>query len=145
VTNDKMMFDRVSKKKATTCTPTGAQIELGVTKTVDPYTKKEVIVAPDGYDATKDDDAHLCADGTPTITLTIDNATDTATVVYGQGKYQLQSIEIRDSTGKLIDSRQVTNGGTWTGIPLSGAATGTITATITDTAYYTESDSGAYS
>ena len=144
VTNDKMMFDRVSKKKATTCTPTGAQIELGVTKTVDPYTKKEVIVAPDGYDATKDDDAHLCTDGKPTITLTIDNASDRATVVYGQGKYQLQSIEIRDSTGKLIDSRQVTNSGTWTGIPLASAATGTITATITDTAYYTESDSGAY-
>jgi hypothetical protein len=87
----------------------------------------------------------LCTDGKPTITLTIDNASDKATVVYGQGKYQLQSIEIRDSTGKLIDSRQVTNSGTWTGIPLASAATGTITATITDTAYYTESDSGAYS
>lgn len=48
ISNTTMTFDKVSKKKATACTPAAAKIDIGVTKTIDPYTKKDVISAPDG-------------------------------------------------------------------------------------------------
>lgn len=67
--SDKMTFDKVSKRKATKCTPAGARVELSVTKVQDPYTKKYVTSAPDGYDASKDDDAHHCGDATPSATI----------------------------------------------------------------------------
>lgn len=60
-----MVFDSVSKKKATDCTPAAARIELEVIKSTDPITKKEVISVADGYDATADDDVHQCSDQPP--------------------------------------------------------------------------------
>lgn len=66
-----MMFDSVSKKKATDLTPTNARIELEVVKMVDPVTKKDVFIAPDGYDASKDDDAHISSTSQPTVILPV--------------------------------------------------------------------------
>ncbi len=67
-TNAKLMFDKVSKKKATALTPDGAKIELDVNKMVDPITKKDVYTAVDtSYDASKDDDVHLATDVRPNI------------------------------------------------------------------------------
>ncbi len=73
-TEEKMMFDKVSKYKATAFTPDLAKIELDVIKTIDPVTKKDVYIAPDGYDATKDDDRHLASDIKPTVTLPLPTA-----------------------------------------------------------------------
>lgn len=67
-TTEKMKFDSVSKKKATAFTPIDLIIELDVTKTLDPVTKKEIYIAPDGYDASKDDDVHL-TDTQPTVSI----------------------------------------------------------------------------
>ena len=58
----KMTFDKVSKKKATDCTPDAAKDEQSVTKITDPVTKKTSYIAPFGYDATADDDLHRCDD-----------------------------------------------------------------------------------
>lgn len=141
--NEKMTFDKVSKKKATSCTPDGAKIEVGVTKMVDPVTKKDIFTAPDGYDPNSDDDTHQCSDAKPTVTI---SATGNAvSVTHTHGRYQLQQIEIQ-SGGNTIASRQVSNDGTWdlSGSDLSAAQAGTITATVTDTAYYTASTNANY-
>lgn len=143
VSNAKMMFDRVSKKKATSCTPQAAQIELGVTKAMDPFTKKEVISAPDGYDATADDDAHSCSDAQPHVTVSVDKHGNKATVTYTHGKFPLQSVEVTDASGKVIATRQITSDGTWS-VDLGTAMSGNITVTVTDSGYYTASDSDNY-
>lgn len=66
--NDKLTFDRLSKKKATDCTPAGARIELDVVKSIDPVTKRPAFSGvPAGYDATEDDDVHSCNDVKPSL------------------------------------------------------------------------------
>jgi membrane peptidoglycan carboxypeptidase len=66
--NAKLTFDKLSKKKATDCTPAGAKIELDVIKSIDPVTKKDIYSnVPDGYDAKADDDRHSCSDTDPSI------------------------------------------------------------------------------
>lgn len=62
-----MTFDKVSKKKATDCTPEAAKVNVDVWTITDPTTKKEFRYALDGYDANADDDAHHCGDAKPTI------------------------------------------------------------------------------
>ena len=66
-TVSQMDFDILSKYKATNFTPALARISLEVTKTIDPITNKEVYIAPEGYDATKDDNVHLASDVKPEI------------------------------------------------------------------------------
>ncbi len=143
-TNVKMDFDKVSKKKATSCTPDGAKVSIGVTKTVDPTTKKEILSASDGYDATKDDDAHSCDDAKPSVTIS-SNGGGSLTIYYTHGRYQLQSIEIRQGSNVLA-SKQLSGDGSWTlsGSDLSAASTGTIDATLTDAGYYTTGSSVQY-
>lgn len=143
ITNAKMIFDRVSKKKATDCTPAGAKIEIGVTKTNDPVTKKEVVSAPDGYDATADDDTHVCGDVPPSVT--IQQVGNSLEVSYKQGRFPLQSIKVTQG-GTVIASQSVGSSGSWTinAGDLAGASSGQLIATITDTAYYEGSGSVNY-
>ncbi len=65
---EKMVFDKVSKKKATECTPELAKTEAEVFKFLDPYTKKDSFSALGGYDANRVDDVHVCGEPIPTIT-----------------------------------------------------------------------------
>jgi penicillin-binding protein 1A len=93
-----MTFDSVSRKKATDCTPPRAKVELRVEKFKDPVTNKEAFFAPDGYDATKDDDVHKCDDVKPFVNnIDIDKIgkkyTITASVT--KGTHPLQNVEIR--------------------------------------------------
>lgn len=106
----KMTFDRVSKKKATECTPAKARIEETVVKTIDPNTKKEVFIAP-GYDASKDDDAHICGDATPGVSILVQHTggskyTITANLTAGKGN--LTGVTI--SVNGVVKSTQATSG-----------------------------------
>lgn len=134
--NIKMIFDRVSKKKATNCTPDGAKVEIGVNKSVDPITNKDILIAEDGYDATKDDDVHECGDVQPTALISTSGSS--VTIAYTHGRHPLQTVEVR-SGDKLILSRQVSNDGTYklSSQELQSAGSGPLTLTVTDTAYYT--------
>lgn len=136
--NAKLMFDRVSKKKATSCTPEGAKIEIGVTKIKDPITKKDVFIAPDGYNPNADDDAHSCGDAKPSVG-TISVSGNKASISLQQGKFPLQTVEV-GVDGASILSQQVSGSGTVTA-PLGGRKSGTITVTLTDHGYYTASGS----
>jgi penicillin-binding protein 1A len=142
-TNAKMVFDKVSKKKATNCTPESAKIEVSVTKVTDPISKQEIVTASDGYDATKDDDAHLCEDAKPTASVSSEGSG--VSITYTHGRYPLQSVEVR-SGDKVVASRQVSSDGSWklSKKDLEAASAGALTVTVTDTAYYTASSSTNY-
>ncbi len=144
VTNAKLTFDRVSQKKATDCTPPAARIDINVTKTTDPFTKQDVITAPDGYNADASDDVHACSDALPTVSISVSG--HTATVTYTHGTFALQSVSVQ-SGSTTIASKNVSANGTFTlnSGDLGAAQAGPLTATITDTGYYTASDSANYS
>lgn len=141
----KMTFDKVSKKKATSCTPEDAKIEIGVIKAKDDFTKKEIITSTDSsYDANADDDAHQCDDAKPTVSVST-TSSGTVSVTYTHGRYTLQSIELL-SGSTVVASKQVDSNGTWTLSPtdLASATSGTITAKVTDVGYYTATNSTSY-
>ena len=139
--NTKLMFDKVSKKKATDCTPEAARIELSVIKSTDPTTKKDVFIASDGYDASKDDDVHQCGDASPSISsITITPAGGnnyTITVAIAQGKATLTSLSV-SVNGTVIDTKSPAGGGSFVSpYTASGPDPFTVSATVTDELYYT--------
>lgn len=87
--NAKLTFDKISKKLATECTPAGAKVEISVIKMTDPKTKKPMYSASDGYDASKNDDAHHCdTDPKPSVSFNTSGITSTSVdinVVAGTG------------------------------------------------------------
>lgn len=137
----KLIFDKVSKKKASDCTPDAAKIELTVTKSIDPTTKNTIYLAPDGYDASKVDDFHKCGDVTPDISGICINGNDISIMVT-KGTNPLRTLDV-SVNGANVASINVADSGTYTtNYNFSGAST--VVATVTDTGYYTDSYSQAY-
>lgn len=141
--NAKLTFDRVSKKRATDCTPAAARIELDVVRTIDPVTKREVFTnVPSGYNATQEDDSHACNDVKPSL--------GSATVSSGPGDTWRIRVRVSQGTFSL--------GGNPVSISVNGAALsvsksgneyeatyegedspeGSISVTVTDTGLYTD-------
>lgn len=147
LTNAKLTFDKLTKYKATNCTPDAAKIELDVTKMTDPVTKKEVYISPDGYDATKEDDKHACTDSKPSIsTITADADTPaktyTITVSVGSaGTFKLKTLDIYVN-GASISSQSISAAGDYTAT-YTPTKTGSqeIRATVTDAGYYSDTKS----
>lgn len=135
--NATVTFDRVSKKKATSCTPEGARIDVSVVKTKDDYSNKEIITAQDGYDATQDDDVHKCGDSLPKVSIDLSNGNHVVSVSYSQGTHALQTVEVKVNN-QSVGSRQISASGSWgnIAIPESAGNNYTITATVTDSVYY---------
>lgn len=133
----KLTFDKVSKKKATACTPGAAKIEVSVTKTTDPVSKKDVYTSTDGYITDSDDDVHLCGDAQPIVSFgPVNNSTDTIAVSFSQGRYSLQHVQVTCGTQSLL-SKDVASTDTLTVSLSSITASCDLSATITDSAYYT--------
>lgn len=141
-TKQKLTFDRVSKFKATDCTPDAAKIELEVLKSIDPVTKKDAFIAPDGYDASKEDDKHRCgSDVKPSASISGYSSSGGGIVSFtiSQGTFAVRSVEI------FVDGKSVGS--------VSGSATSAIVGpvtsgkkisiVVTDEGYYTGS-SNAY-
>jgi len=141
--NSKLTFDKISKKKATSCTPDSAKIEIDVQKFTDPITKKDSFIAPDGYDATKDDDVHKCDDAKPSVG-TISMAKESGTtykisVSVVSGTHPLQQLEIRVGS-TIVSTQQISSSGTYTAsYTFTSNSTQTVTANLTDSAAYTAS------
>lgn len=132
----KMTFDKVSKKKATDCTPDGAKIDVNVIKSTDPTSKKTVYSASDGYDANNDDDAHHCDDAKPSITgINISGSTITVNVT--QGKADLDTLTV-SVNGQTVDTKSIAGGTSFT-TSYSVPAGATVTAVVTDKLYYSGS------
>jgi len=129
---DKLTFDRVSKYKATKCTPEAAKIELDVIRTTDPVTKKRTYIAPSGYDANKEDDKHACNDAKPKVS-NVSYSDGIVTFSTTPGKFKINKVEIfvnGKSVGSVSGSSQSANIG-----PVKAGRT--ISIVVTDDGYYT--------
>lgn len=143
--NEKMKFDRVSKKKATDCTPAAAIDEQNVSKYTDPSTKQTTISAPAGYDPNADDDVHACSDAKPNVSISVNNATGVATVTFSQGKFSLQTLDVQVD-GSTVSTQPISSDGTAT-VPLAASkgSVHNVTAVVTDSGYYQANKSDTYS
>lgn len=142
-TNTKLTFDRVSKKKATDCTPPAAREELDVTKSIDPITKSEVFTAPIGYDASRDDDVHSCDDARPSIgsiSLSGNGSDRTVRFNVSRGTFGLATIEVVVD-GVTVRSAEISGSGGQQNIAvsLSDSSEHTVVVNVRDQGYYTDS------
>ncbi len=137
-TKSQISFDKVSKKKATTCTPEAAKINISVSQTQDPVTKKASFIAPDGYDASADDDTHKCDDVKPFA--------DISTTPSGEGKYQitanvtqgthsLQTVKI-SVDGAVVSEQNASASGAYSATASLTPGSHTVTVDIVDSALY---------
>ena len=60
-----MEFDKITGLLATRCTPPETRVTITVSRVIDPMTKRESLVAPEGFDANLEDDLHDCNDHKP--------------------------------------------------------------------------------
>ena len=142
-----MTFDKVSKKKATNCTPDGAKEEIDVVRTTDPLTKKESFSVPAGYDANAEDDFHKCSDTKPQISsISVSNSGNKYTISanVSSGTHSLASIEIAVD-GKTIKNASISSGGTQSEtVTIDSAGSHSVTVTVRDSAYYTATSSSNF-
>ncbi|MCL1929792.1 penicillin-binding protein [Candidatus Saccharibacteria bacterium] len=76
LTKSTKVFDQISKKLATDCTPPAARVEKEVTSYYDIVTRKNTIKAEDGWDAENSDDVHSCSDISPSVSKNADGSAD---------------------------------------------------------------------
>lgn len=137
LTNAKLVFDRVSKKRATKCTPDAAREEVGVTKTKDPFTKQTVYIAPSGYDATKEDDVHECSDAKPRV-LGIEISENQVEVRVSKGRFPIDKVDFKVD-GQSLGSGTPTSSGYV--ITYDFKKRSRVTVEVIDEGYYTASGS----
>lgn len=137
----KIVFDLVSKKKATDCTPPRAKIELTVQSYQDPATKRVTTNSPDGYNADATDDVHKCSDLPPFVAVSQthvgSNYTIKATV--SQGTFALSSVTITVD-GQAVSTQAISSAGEYTVSRNLSSGEHTIGATVIDQAMYDDSD-----
>lgn len=136
------VFDRVSKKLATDCTPEAAKETIQITVTSDATDPKKQTVGtpPEGYDINATDDVHICGDPVPTasISQSLSSGTRTYTIssTVSAAKYTLQTVEFLVN-GQVINSQQASGNGTYsTTYTFPSAGNYTIQVRVTDQAYY---------
>jgi penicillin-binding protein 1A len=140
--NSKLTFDKLSRKKATKCTPDAAKITLDVLKTTDPVTKKDSYGnIPDGYNAKEDDDKHSCSDDEPKVS-SIEVSGNDVTFTVTPGTFEVSLSGITVSAGGTSLTVVSDGNGNYTATS-STPITGTATVNVTDSGYYTTSGSGS--
>ena len=144
----KAVFDKVSKKRATDCTPEAARIEISVTKTTDPVTKKEIIVANDGYDGSKEDDVHKCDDAKPSVggvSVSCTNGrTCEITASVQQGKNPLTSVQFKVNGNVVTNTGAGGTGSVSTTYTFPDAGSYNISVVVTDSVMYTGENSTSH-
>ena len=129
--NAKLTFDRVSKKKATDCTPPGARIEVGVIKSTDPVTKKDTYMNTEGYDSNSEDNVHKCGDG---ISASVSASGGTARVIVTPSSFGAAGVTV---TGTINgNAATFVKNGNFYEAPYSGPNP-SVSVTVTDSGYYT--------
>lgn len=143
-TNAKLAFDRVSKKRATDCTPDAARIEVDVIKSTDPISKRDNYISTDGYDATKEDDVHECDDIKPSVgSINVEEQGGSYRIeanVVG-GTHDLAEVEIRVGDTAIATLPISSSGSVSTRYTPDNNGSQRVTATVRDSAYYTGSGS----
>ena len=140
ISKDKMVFDSISKKLATDCTPASTRIEVEVEKMLDPMTQEESIYA-EGYLPEEEDDVHSCSDAKPSVgTISVGGSEGawTISVTLKNGKYTLEHYSI-SVNGKAVKDGSVT--ATETVTVTSETEPTSISVSLRDAAGYTASGS----
>lgn len=139
--NTKLTFDKVSRKKATACTPEGAKTVVDVLKTVDPVTKRDSFAnVPDGYNANADDDRHKCEDAKPTISIGTVNASG-ASITVTKGTFDLEQSGITVTIDGKPASLQPVAGGAYRATLPGMTSESKVTVNVVDSGFYTATDS----
>lgn len=135
---EKMKFDKVSKKKATSCTPANAVVEVEV-PVIGDAPNKSYVTTSDGYDPNANDDVHQCSDTPPTVnTISVSpNGSTyiiTVNVTDGIGGHPVQTIEVKVG-GNSVGTVQASGSGSYS-LSYQPTQTGaqTVSATATDNA-----------
>ncbi len=138
--NTKLTFDRVSRKKATDCTPAGARIEVGVIKYTDPVTKKDSFMSTDGYDSTANDNVHTCGDSAPSLPASINisggGSSWSISISPSAGTFPLDGSSVaRYVDGTAVSVTKV--GNNYTASSSTNPNSADVRVVVTDTGYYT--------
>ena len=146
---EQMTFDKVSKKKATSYTPEAARIQISVTKSTDPITKKITYTASDmSYNPNSEDDVHKASDQKPSVNIDIappSNNTYVITASVTKGTFSsIQSVTFKIG-GTTITPTDNGNGTYKYTATLTSADTSSksITVTVLDSGYYSDTASSA--
>lgn len=132
---EKIVFDKVSHKKATSCTPEAAKIEVTVQKTVDPVTKKTTYINTGGYDATANDDVHQCGEQGSTVNITtLERKKNQFIVTVDRVKYDVSSVTMTYKGQSLTATACGSN--KYCATNPSNDTSGTVTVTVIDSAFY---------
>ena len=111
VSNENVIFDSVTHRLATDCTPAETRVEVTVSKIWDPMTQKDELVSTD-WDPDNEDDVHKCTDKRPTASVSYSGAPGateeeeghwTVTAHANFGTFKLSSYELRVN-GVLVKS-----------------------------------------
>ena len=142
-TNAQLVMDKFSKKKATQCTPENAKITLDVKKMIDPITKKDTFIAPDGYDGNSEDDKHSCSDTLPSVIVAkpIKQSSDKYLISLNvtKGTFNISQVDLKIG-GILVASIPAGSSYDYTyQLPTGSSGTIEVTALVTDEAYYQSS------
>ena len=147
-TNTSIVFDKVSKKLATDCTPEGARIKVDALKRQDPVTKKDIFLTNDGYDAAATDDAHKCGDVKPSVgsidISKVSGDTYKIDISVASGGRGLRSVEVYVG-GKPIATLPANGAGTYSTTHNFGSGSKQVTAVVTDDVYYEGKRSRSFS
>lgn len=96
---DKFTFDKISKKKATECTPDSTKIEVTIGKITDPLTGKTAYISnSDGYNPDATDDVHKCDDTPPSLSIgdpVRSGSTYRVSATPAAGSHPIQSVEFK--------------------------------------------------
>lgn len=137
-----VIFDRVSKKLATECTPEGARETIKIIVLSDPTRPNSQIQSgvPEGYDITKNDDVHQCgvqAASNFTISTSSGGSSRTRTIstTFSPGPNPLQTVEFIVN-GQVISSQPGAGGAYTTQYTFPDVGTYTIQVRVTDNLYY---------
>lgn len=138
---EKITFDRVSKKRATECTPDGAKETIEVVKTTDPISKTTTYASPDGYDVNAYDDYHNCSDSSPfisdiTATKNAGGNKWTVSVLAKAGTHPITGVSITIN-GSTYDA-SVGDTGSWDIVVADLSGNIDVKTTVTDEGYYTQ-------
>jgi len=140
---EKMVFDKVSKKLATDCTPPAAREELEVIKNTDPLTKQVIYTPPDGYDAENTDDVHQCGTDQPPFISLVDSpgsagpGREYICATVASGTYPVSSVVISFNGDSYNAAPYAMIDGGWCIIVDNIPGTYSVSAVATDNVYYT--------
>ena len=141
-TTVQIAFDKVTKKRATECTPQGAQETLNVLQTTDPVSGDKTLTSPDGYNVNEYDDYHSCSDSAPfisDITATRDASGDRwiISVLAQAGTHPITGVQL-SVNGNTYDA-SVGETGSWDIVLADLSGDINVSTTVTDEGYYTQS------